>query len=58
MSQFQSPIQRSGGGLDVYTGILCAAFVVLLVGVILLAAENLTHSRVDNQPGGLFKLVK
>ena len=57
MSQFDAPIRRSGGDLNVYTGILCAAFIVLLVGVILLAARNLNHSRVDNAPGGVFKLV-
>ncbi len=57
MSQFEGPVRRSGGELDVYTGILCAAFLVLLAGTILLATQNLEHSRLDNDPGGVFKLV-
>ena len=58
MSQFQAPVRRSGGELDVYTGLLCAAFLVLLAGVILLATRNMEHSRVDSQAGGPFKLVE
>ncbi len=58
MSQFNAPARRSGGDLDVYTGILCAAFLVLLAGAILLATRNVAHSRVDNEPGGVFKLVQ
>ena len=59
MSQFNAPIRRSGGEIDVYTGLLCAAFLVLLTGVILLAARNTGHSAAaaDNQPGGMFTLV-
>ncbi|MHC4414716.1 MAG: hypothetical protein ACYS0G_05480 [Planctomycetota bacterium] len=58
MSQFSAPARRSGGDLDVYTGVLCAAFLVLVVGVVLLALRNLQHSRVDSEPGGVFKLVE
>ncbi len=58
MSQFNAPIRRTGGELDVYTGVLCAAFLALLAGVILLAARNITHSRTANQPGGVLKLVQ
>ncbi len=57
MSQFNAPVRRSGGDLDVYSGVLCAAFLVLVAGVVLLAMRNLEHSRVGNQPGGVFKLV-
>ncbi len=56
MSQFSVPGRR-GGGLDVYTGILCAAFLVLLTGVILLATANMKHSRTNGQDGSMFKLV-
>ena len=58
MSQFNGPVRRSGGQLDVYTGILCAAFLVLLAGVIVMALQNISHSRTDNQPGSVFKLVQ
>ncbi len=57
MSQFNAPVRRSGGEIDVYTGILCAAFLILVAGVILLATNNIKHSATDNQPGGVFKLV-
>ncbi|MHC4219081.1 MAG: hypothetical protein ACYSU7_11570 [Planctomycetota bacterium] len=57
MSQFQTPVRRSGGELDVYTGLLCVAFLVLLAGAILLATGNMEHSRVDGNAGGPFKLV-
>ncbi len=57
MSQFNGPIRRSGGEIDVYTGILAGAFLVLLSGVILLALNNMEHSSVDNQPGGVVKLI-
>ena len=56
MSQFSLPVRR-GGGLDVYTGILCAAFLVLLTGVILLATANTEHSGTDGRDGSMFKLV-
>ncbi len=57
MSQFNTPVRRRGGDLDVYTGILCAAFLVLLTGVILLATANMTHSTTDGRSGSMFKLV-
>lgn len=57
MNQFNAPVRR-GGDLNVYTGILCAAFLVLLVGVILMAMTNLEHSRVGSTAGGVFKLVQ
>ena len=62
MSQFNVPVRRRGGELNVFTGILCAAFLVLLMGVILMARTNLSHSKLTNlstgtEPGGIFKLV-
>ena len=44
MSQFAGPVRRRGGDLNVYTGLLCVAAVVLLAGVILLATRNAEHS--------------
>ena len=45
MTQFTTPTpRRSGGDLDVYTGLLCAAFLVLVAGVVLLAQANIKHS--------------
>lgn len=59
MSQFTTPTaRRAGGDLDVYTGLLCAAFLVLAAGVALLAVKNIEHSKVrPNDEGGPFKLV-
>jgi hypothetical protein len=60
MSQFSTPTpRRSGGDLDVYTGILCAAFLVLAAGVFLLALRNIDHSSSGpgRDDGGMFKLI-
>ena len=58
MSQFNAPVRRSGGGIDVYTGMLCAAFLVLVAGVVLMALRNVDHSRLDTQAGGVITLIK
>jgi hypothetical protein len=58
MSQFNAPVRRAGGQLDVYTGVLAAAVLALLAGVILLGARNISHSRTASQPGGVLKLVQ
>ena len=52
MSQFNAPVRRSGGSLDVYTGLLCAAFMVLVVGVVSMVLVNMDHG------GGLLTLVE
>lgn len=57
MSQFNAPVARKGGSLDVYTGMLCVAFLVLAAGVALLAMKNIKHSEVGGSPGGMIKLV-
>ena len=57
MSHLNTPIRRRGGEIDVYTGILCAAVLVLLTGVVLLATSNIKHSSTDSQSGSMFKLV-
>ena len=57
MSQFDASVRRKGGDLNVYTGLLSVAVIVLLAGVILLASRNAEHSGDDNSPGGMFKLV-
>lgn len=41
MSMMNAPIRRSGGDIDVYTGLLFAAFVVLLTGTIAVAMANM-----------------
>ncbi len=58
MSQLNTPIRRRGGEIDVYTGILSAAVLVLLAGVVLLATENIEHSSTDSKSGSMFKLVE
>lgn len=58
MSQMKTPpIRRTGGSVDVYTGLLLAALLVLAAGVFLLARKNTQHSAQGNQSGGMFKLV-
>ena len=56
MSQFNAPARRSGGEINVYTGLLVVAFIVLAAGVGLLAMKNIEHSG-TNGDGGLFTLV-
>ena len=56
MSQFDGPVRRRGGDLNVYTGLLCVATVMLLAAVILISSRNVEHSE-DDSPGGMFKLV-
>jgi len=57
MSQFNAPVRRTGGGLNVYTGLLFVALVVLAAGVALLAVRNLEHSD-DGSGGGVLRLVQ
>lgn len=52
-------VRRSGGDLDVYTGLLCVAFLVLVVGCVLLALRNIEHSAEGpGSTGGIVKLVQ
>lgn len=57
MSQFNAPVRRSGGSIDVYTGLSFVAVVVLLAGVILMAMRNIEHSGSAGGSGGVIKLV-
>lgn len=57
MSQMNAPVRRRGGELDVYTGLLFAAFLVLAAGVALMAMKNIEHSEHDRTPGGVVTLV-
>ncbi|MHC5024988.1 MAG: hypothetical protein ACYTGG_13975 [Planctomycetota bacterium] len=57
MSQFNAPVRRTGGSLDVFTGLLFVAAIVLAAGVFLLATRNIEHSSVGNADGGVLKLV-
>jgi len=58
VSQLNAPIRRRGGDLDVYTGLLFVAFLVLAAGVALVAMRNTKHSEVGNTPGGVVTIVK
>ena len=40
MSSMTAPVRRSGGDLDVYTGLLFAAFLVLTAGLVSVAMAN------------------
>jgi len=60
MTQFNTPMpRRAGGEIDVYTGLLCAAFLILAAGVFLVATANAKHSetRQNANDGSFFKLV-
>jgi hypothetical protein len=58
MGQFNAPVRRSGGSLDVYTSLLFVAFLVLAAGCTLVALRNMEHSGVAGQPGGVIKLIE
>ena len=58
MSQFNAPVRRSGGGLDVYTGLLLIAFLILAGGVAVLAKRNIEHSDTSGRgEGGVITLI-
>jgi len=53
MSQFQTTnIRPAGGGIDVFTGLLAVAVIVLAAGVALLALRNIEHSKAGTQDSG------
>ncbi len=59
MSQFNpnTPVRRAGGGIDVYSGLLLAAVLILIAGVLLTARANIAHTEDGGQSGGMLKLV-
>lgn len=59
MTQFNAPTpRRAGGDIDVYTGLLAAAILVLAAGVFFVASSNVKHSSSLNQSdGGMFTIV-
>jgi len=59
MSQFSGgQVRRKSGELNVYTGLLLVATIVLAAGVTLLAMENIAHSEHEGSPGGVLTLVE
>lgn len=59
MTQFNATTpRRASGDIDVYTGLLGAAMLVLAAAVFLVASANMSHSSDANQSnGGMFKIV-
>jgi hypothetical protein len=58
MTQFNAPVARRSGELDVFAGLLAVAFLVLAGGVVYMALANMKHSSDPNtENGGMFKLV-
>ena len=59
MSQFTAPtVRRTGGDVNVYTGLLVVAFLVLVGGLVMLALRNIEHSKDGQQGGGVMTLVE
>jgi hypothetical protein len=58
MSQLNTPVRRSGGEPDVYTALLGAAALALLLGIAALFFANTSHSKAGNQEGGPFAIVE
>ena len=57
MSRFNAPARRSGGDIDVYTGLLFVAFLILAAGIGLLAMRNTEHSATTGQDdGGVYQI--
>jgi hypothetical protein len=50
MSSMTAPVRRSGGDLDVYTGLLFAASLVLLAGVLSVASANIAQVETSTDP--------
>jgi len=58
MSQFSNPqLRRASGSIDVYTGLLFAAILVLAAGVFIVATSNIEHSGEGSGSGGVLKLI-
>ncbi|MFM1831934.1 MAG: hypothetical protein RLZZ461_250 [Planctomycetota bacterium] len=51
MSMMNAPVRRAGGDLDVYTGLLFAAFVVLAAGVVSVAMANMKQVETPSVKG-------
>ena len=51
MTMMNAPVRRSGGDLDVYTGLLFAAFVVLASGVVMIAMANMKQVEPPTERG-------
>jgi hypothetical protein len=57
MTNFNAPLRRASGEPDVFTALLAAAALVLVIGVVALALANTRHSDVNNAGGGPLTLV-
>lgn len=51
MSMMNAPVRRTGGDLDVYTGLLFAAFLVLAAGVVSVAMANMKQAEAPSMKG-------
>ena len=54
MSTMSATVRRTGGDLDVFTGLLLAAFLVLLAGVVSLGMDNSTQVEGMSSENALF----
>ena len=55
MSSMTAPVRRSGGDLDVYTGLLFAAFLVLLAGLLSVASANIGQAEASADRSASFQ---
>lgn len=58
MTQLSTPIARPGSQPDVYSAMLAAAVLMLLVGIIFVALRNVNQTAEQGQAGSPFKYLE
>ncbi|MDG2292362.1 MAG: hypothetical protein P8L37_06860 [Phycisphaerales bacterium] len=59
MSRFNSPVVRSSGGINVYTGLAGVAALILLVGCLAMVFHNIQYSSTGtSENGAIFKVLE
>lgn len=58
MSQLSTPITRPGSRPDIYSALLAAAALMLVVGIIFVALRNVEQTASQGQAGSPFKYLE